>query len=72
MEENQRNAMRLFAERGHEDGWFALRFDDGSIKMLSAWTANCLDDQGVKSVKQTDDQHLWTFEAWLERAISWT
>lgn len=65
IEENQESSMLLWQDTGNEQGWFAMKLSDGTIRM---WNITKLlwfrDDKGMKEL---DKLHLETFGLSLER-----
>ena len=70
IEENQYNAMMLFNARGNEETYFALKFSDGVIYMLSAMLLFSAMNAGVKSLHRRDieeNPYGCPFERWVEK-----
>lgn len=65
-EENQRMAMRKFADRGNHIGWFAVKFPDGTVRMVSIVSVLMLEAQGIKAINGILAKNLITAEEWVE------
>lgn len=65
-EENQRMAMRKFADRGNHIGWFAVKFPDGTVRMVSIVFVLMLEAQGIKAINGILAKNLMTAEEWVE------
>ena len=66
VEENQRLAMKKFAERGGHVGWFAVKFPDGDIRMISIVSVLFGEAQGIKAISKLVSEQLMTAEEWAE------
>lgn len=65
-EENQRLAMKKFVDRGGHIGWFAVKFPDGEIRMVSIISVLLAESQGVKALKQDKCEAFMTPEEWIK------
>ena len=64
MEENQRNAMKLWAETGNQPGLFAIKFS-GRIYLLPCRMLEILEENGTKSITEIEARRYGrTFEQW--------
>ena len=64
IEENQRNAMRLWAETGNQKGMFAVKFS-GRIYLLQHTALEILLENGVKSISEIEARRCGrTLEQW--------
>ena len=66
VEENQRLAMKKFAERGGHIGWFAVKFPDGDIRMISIVSVLFGEAQGIKAISKLVSEQFMTAEEWTE------
>ena len=66
VEENQRNAMHMFERRGGHIGWFAVKYPDGTVRMISLQSIELLAMQGVKAITETMAEKLFTADGWME------
>lgn len=64
-EENQRLAMRKFAARGKHIGWFAVKYPDGVIRMISIVAVLMAEHQGIKSIGGMLAEKFMTAEEWV-------
>lgn len=65
MEENQRNAMKLFAVTGNRPGMFAIRFN-GRIYLVPYRMLEILEENGTKSITEAEaGRYGRTFEQWI-------
>lgn len=71
IEDNQRTAMSRFSERCKEDGWFAIRFEDGHVEMLKYAFVDAMEHCGFHSLPQ-NSRYTITLDEWIERAKRWT
>lgn len=66
IEENQHNAMALWAETGNKPGLFAIRMD-GAVFLIPHKMLNVMQKQGVKSMRFGDLMHYGQgLERWLK------
>ena len=73
VEENQKLAMSMFEDKTDRECWFAIRFCDGEIYMLSWDYIDFYARNGFASIRRTqmdmdlDDPEEWvhTFEHWI-------
>lgn len=75
VEINQRTAMKLFAQKGGEGGWFAICLPTQEIRMLPLQAIEIAEAQGKKRLTLTElssDGFTWSFDEWLRRAETWT
>lgn len=63
-EENQRLAMKKFAERGDQVCWFAVKYPDGTIRMISVNSVLLAEKQGLKSINETLSEQFMTANEW--------
>lgn len=64
IEENQHNAMRLWAETGNQKGMFAVKFS-GGIYLLQHCALEILLENGVKSISELEARRYGrTLEQW--------
>lgn len=68
-EENQRLAMKKFADRGGHIGWFAVKFPDGEIRMVSIISVLLAESQGIKALKQDKCEAFMTPEEWIKEIV---
>lgn len=70
IEENQKNAMRLFEECGNQEGLFAIRYADGEIYIIYIQLLLRLMSAGIKAVNEKD-MNLFGFklEDWYSRSM---
>lgn len=74
VEDNQRTAMKLFAQKAGEGGWFAICMPNQEIRMLPLTAIEMIEAHGKKSMSLADlfsDRNTWSFEDWLWRAETW-
>lgn len=68
IEDNQRNAMKLWNDCGNAEGIFAVRYPDGEIFLM---LLNDLEEAEINGIRQIDQDHAKyygaLFSAWLER-----
>lgn len=64
-EENQRLAMKKFAERGGQIGWFAVKFPDGTIRMISIVSVRLVENAGIKAISGYLANQFVTAEEWV-------
>lgn len=66
-EENQRLAMRKFDDRGGEVGWFAVKYPDGVIRMISIVSVLMAESCGLKTITEEKAKEigLMTAEEWV-------
>lgn len=66
-EENQRLAMEKFAKKGGNVGWFALKFPDGEIRMLSYNTVKLIEQFGGTYLSESNCKNdLDDVDSWME------
>lgn len=65
-EENQRLAMKKFAERGNHIGWFAVKYPDGTIRMISIVSVLMAEAQGIKKISELIAKQFMTADEWVE------
>ena len=63
-EENQRLAMKKFADRGKQVCWFAVKYPDGTIRMMSINSVLMAEKQGVKAISELLSEQFMTAEEW--------
>ena len=63
-EENQRLAMKKFMERGKHIGWFAVKFPDGDIRMISNVSVRMAELNGIKAISRITAGHFMSAEEW--------
>ena len=69
VEPNQYTAMAVFESRGHEPGWFAIRWPGGEITMLSSDILMDLERVGNASIHYDDRfSYGMSLDDWTERA----
>ena len=67
VEDNQRDSMRMFRQRGGADGWFAIGTMDNRVRMLSLNTIEHLEKVGKPSIPEKElDEWCIPLEEWLE------
>lgn len=72
IEENQKLAMKLFEERGRHNCYFAIRYPDGSIRMLSRVNVGILQAHGKKGLSGADTTaYTLDMEQWMRQAGRW-
>ena len=64
-EENQRLAMKKFADRGKQVCWFAVKYPDGTIRMMSINSVLMAEKQGVKAISELLSEQFMTAEEWV-------
>lgn len=66
-EENQRLAMKKFADRGGHIGWFAVKFPDGDIRMISIVSVVMAEMQGIKAFTKeaVEKADFMTADEWV-------
>lgn len=64
-EENQRLAMKKFADRGNHIGWFAVKYPDGTVRMISIISVLMAEDQGIKKISELYAKQFMTAEEWV-------
>lgn len=69
-EENQRLAMKKFMDRGGHIGWFAVKFPDGEIRMVSIVSVSLAESQGIKALKQDKCEAFMTPEEWIKEIVT--
>lgn len=69
VEENQDLAMKRFSDRGRYSCWFALKYPDGTVRMLNATDVSILQAKGYQSLTKSLQQK-WTLglKEWLASA----
>lgn len=65
-EENQRLAMRRFLERGGEICWFAVKYPDGTIRMISIVAVEWAEKHGIKAISGMLAGQFVTAEEWAD------
>lgn len=65
-EENQRLAMRKFQTRGRSVGWFAVKYPEIGIRMISLKHLLTAEKLGVKAVTEVAARELMSAEKWVE------
>lgn len=68
-EENQRLAMKKFMDRGGHIGWFAVKFPDGEIRMVSIISVLLAESHGIKALKQDKCEAFMTPEEWIKEIV---
>ena len=74
VEDNQRTAMKLFAQKGGENGWFAICLPNLDIRMLALQTIEAVEMHGKHSLNLAElssPDFTWSFEQWLGRGEAW-
>ena len=64
-EENQRMAMKKFADRGNHIGWFAVKYPDGTVRMISIVSIQMAEALGIKAISETAAENFMTAEEWI-------
>ena len=64
-EENQRLAMKKFADRGKQVCWFAVKYPDGTIRMISINSVLMAEKQGVKAIGELLSEQFMTADEWV-------
>ena len=64
-EENQRFAMKKFADRGGQICWFAVKYPDGTIRMISINSVLMAEKQGVKAISELLSEQFMTADEWV-------
>lgn len=64
-EENQRLAMKKFADRGKQVCWFAVKYPDGTIRMISINSVLMAEKQGIKAINELLSEQFMTAEEWV-------
>lgn len=64
-EENQRFAMKKFADRGKQVCWFAVKYPDGTIRMISINSVLMAEKQGVKAINELLSEQFMTADEWV-------
>lgn len=64
-EENQRFAMKKFADRGKQICWFAVKYPGGTIRMISINSVLMAEKQGVKAISELLSEQFMTAEEWV-------
>ena len=73
IEDNQRQAMKMFFRKGGELCYFALKLPDNSIWMVSLERLDTFMHRGMKRL--SDDaihKQTWSLEKWLESSDIWS
>lgn len=65
-EENQRLAMRKFADRGSHIGWFAVKYPNIGIRMISIVTVLLAEMGGTKAFTEKEAEGFMTAEEWTD------
>ena len=63
-EENQRLAMKKFADRGNHIGWFAVKYPDGTVRMISIVSIQIAETLGIKAISEEVSEQFMTAEEW--------
>lgn len=72
IEENQRLAMKTFKKRCNELCYFAIRFPNEGIRLISLTRIEKLEYQGHKRITpRMIESETMSLEAWLEASDSW-
>lgn len=67
IEENQKQAMKLWEECGNHEGLFAIRFPDLEIWILSYSITKLLDRERIKSLSaEVIGKYAMNFQEWME------
>lgn len=65
VEENQRLAMNLFRSRCKQLCWFAVKFQDGTVRMISLANIEDAEKKGIKAITDILSQQFMTDEEWI-------
>ena len=65
-EENQRLAMMKFANRGRQICWFAVKYPEGTIRMISIASVRMAEQLGIKAISGMLAGQFMTAEEWVE------
>lgn len=65
-EENQRLAMRKFADRGKHIGWFAVKYPNGQIRMISIISVLMAESFGLKSISEKMVEKFMEAHEWVD------
>jgi len=66
VEENQRMAMTMFQNRGGQIGWFAVKYPDGVVRMISLIAVMMAEKLGAKAISGMLAEQFMTAEEWAE------
>lgn len=64
-EENQRLAMRKFRERCGFSGWFAVKFPNGEIRMMSIHVIQAAEAMGYRALSWERCEAMMTVTDWI-------
>ncbi len=72
IQDNQRLAMRLFQRRCGDLCYFALKFPEREIRMVSLERLETLKNRGKKCLSEKDlDKETWHIDEWLKASDEW-
>lgn len=64
-EENQRLAMKKFADRGNHICWFAVKYMDGTIRMISINSVLLAEKFSMKAISEVSSEQFMTAKEWV-------
>ena len=65
VEENQRLAMKKFEDRGSRVCYFAVKFPDGTVRMIPVHSIFFAEKQGIKSISELISEQFMTADEWV-------
>lgn len=66
VEENQRLAMQKFLSRGNHGGWFAVKYPEAGVRMISMDSILTAEANGMKAISDVVAGQFASAEEWAE------
>ena len=66
VEENQRLAMQKFLSRGNHGGWFAVKYPEAGVRMISMDSILTAEANGMKAISEVVATQFMSADEWAE------